>query len=74
MGYLMTNFPKCPKCQRPIAPEQCEWGGGSTEAGTDFFTLSIDCPCGWELEKEGWGSHEPADWAEEASDAIEEQS
>lgn len=49
----------CPKCKSPISPDDCEWSGGSTEDGTDFFTVEITCSkCGWSLEREGWGCPE----------------
>jgi len=54
----MSILGNCPKCKKPLDEDKCIWGGGNTEAGTDFWTFNVDCDCGWDFETSGWGENE----------------
>lgn len=76
MDIPKSDWPKCPGCKSPLDPGDFEWSGGATEAGTDFFTLNVECPCGWDLvDSDGWGMiPEPEDQIQEFMEMIGEYS
>jgi hypothetical protein len=74
MTIAKDKWPKCPSCGLAIDPDNIEWSGGMTEAGTDFFRVEASCPCGWERDGGGWGSpYSDSERIEELNILIEEE-
>jgi len=53
----MENIFTCPRCKKGLEPECFEWSEDTTDAGTSFFHIYIECPCGWMNSAGGWGSY-----------------